>query len=526
MTTVLAIDVGTSAVKAAVVADGEVLGVAEVAHPLSTPRPGWSEQHPHDWWTATRRAVAELLGDPLVDRGAIAAVAVTGQMQDLVPIDADGRPVRPAILYSDVRAVTEHAELVEEIGADRWADAVGAIPDASNVAAKWRWMRRHEPAHAEATTTVLFGAHSYVVALLTGQRVCDPTTAATTGLYELGAATWWDEITAAIGIPLPTIVPATMIAERLRTDAAEQLGLPDGLPVVHANGDAVATTVGVIGREFRRPYAYLGTSGWVAVASPTPPVGEGVIVLPGLDDDHWVGAAPMPTAGGALDWVRRMLVDATDDEGSASDQDGPDDNTDSAEHSHPDDLGPGLDAIAGDVSAAAEGVLFLPHLDGARIPLAAPDAAGVLIGVRRSTSRATIAAAALEGVAHAVRQLAEVVAPGAPDLVVCGGAARSAALRQVIAEVCAVPVLHRSADHAAVLGAATAAMIALGGVARPPATLDAPVSPRPDRVQIHRRSAVVFDDLLPTMQRLLTRLVEIRSADGPASSDPADRPDA
>lgn len=508
MTTVLAIDVGTSAVKAAVVADGDVLGVAEVAHPLTTPRPGWSEQHPDDWWTATRRAVAELLGEPLVDRGAIAAVAVTGQMQDLVPIDADGRPVRPAILYSDMRAVAEHDELIAEIGAERWATAVGSSPDASNVAAKWRWLLAHEAGSAAATTTVLFGAHSYVVALLTGERVCDPTTAATTGLYELGAATWWDEITAAIGIPLPTIVPATMVTGRLRTDAAEQLGLPDGLPVVHANGDAVATTVGVVGQELGRPYAYLGTSGWVAVASPTPPIGEGVIVLPGLDDGHWVGAAPMPTAGGALDWVRRTLV-APDDtaDGSGVDE-------------------RGLDPIAADVSAAAEGVVFLPHLDGARIPVAAPDATGALVGVRRSTSRAVIASAALEGVAHAVRQLAEVVAPGAAELVVCGGAARSPLLRQVMADVCAVPVLHRPADHAAALGAAAAATIALGGSVRPPAALDAPVSPRPDRVEIQRRSAVVFDDLLPTMQRLLTRLVEIRSADGPASSDPADRPDA
>ena len=190
------------------------------------------------------------------------------------------------------------------------------------------------------------------------------------------------------------------------------------------------------------------------------------------------------------------------------------------------DAGPGLDAIAGDACAAAEGVVFLPHLDGARIPVAAPDATGVLVGVRRSTSRATVAAAALEGVAHAVRQLALAVAPDADELVLCGGAARSAGLRQVMADVCDVPVLHRPADHAAVLGAATAATIALGRTVQTPAALDATLRPRPERAEIHRRSAVVFDDLLPTMQRLLTSLVEIRSISDRSSADPADRPDA
>ena len=102
MTRVLAVDVGTSAVKVALVDDGDVLEAADAAYPLHTPRPGWAEQDPEQWWAATSRAAAMVRERASFD--GVDAIAVTGQMQDLVCIDAGGTAVRPAILYSDVRA--------------------------------------------------------------------------------------------------------------------------------------------------------------------------------------------------------------------------------------------------------------------------------------------------------------------------------------------------------------------------------------------------------------------------------------
>ena len=165
MTRTLAIDVGTSSVKAAVILDGAVVASVDHAYPLATPHPGWVEQHPDDWWDGTVATIMQLSREE--DPASLDALAVTGQMQDLICLDAEGRPLRPAILYSDSRAVVEHDELVARFG-DRWGEVVGSAPDASNVAAKWCWLQRHEPNTVAACAMALFGGHSLVVHRLTG----------------------------------------------------------------------------------------------------------------------------------------------------------------------------------------------------------------------------------------------------------------------------------------------------------------------------------------------------------------------
>jgi len=497
---ILAIDAGTSAVKVAVVADGRVVAASEVGYGLSAPRPGWAEQDAEQWWAATVAATAEVHRHAGAGDGAVDAIAVTGQMQDLVCLDAAGAAARPAILYSDVRAAAEHAELVAELG-DDWAAAIGAMPDASHVAAKWRWLQRHEPEAVARTRRAVFGGPGLVVERLVGRACCDPSTAATTGLYDVAAGGWWAPVVDALGLPVPDLVAVDEVAGALTAAAGASLGIAAGTPVVHANGDAAATTVGVCGVATGRPYAYLGTSGWVAVATTDLPRADGVIVLPGLGRHHWMAAAQMSTAGAALDWAREHLLG-----GATHDR---------------------LDELAASTCAAADGVLFLPYLDGAR---GAPEATGVLVGVRRATSTATIAAAVVEGLAHAVRGLLDAVTPrseppgevsgspgdvpgspgdvpGSPgELIVCGGATRSPALRQAIADVTGSVVVPVAADHASILGAATAAHLALG--VEPPAIPAAGPHVEPDgrRHAAHARVASTFDALVPTMAPLQASL--------------------
>src|SRR4051812_5384345 len=185
---VAVLDVGTTAVKAALVdAGGTVLRGASARVATSTPAPGHVEQDPQAWHAAAVRASAVFAGET------VAVLAVTGQMQTTVLVDAAGAPAGPAMLYSDQRAPEQHERLTAALGS-AWAGAVGAAPDATNVAAKWAWLRRHEPARADAAGTVLLGAHSWLVQQLTGVAGCDPTTAATTGLFDLSAGTWWQPV--------------------------------------------------------------------------------------------------------------------------------------------------------------------------------------------------------------------------------------------------------------------------------------------------------------------------------------------
>lgn len=462
----LAIDVGTTAVKAATIVDGLITEITEAPLTLTTPAAGWSEQQPAEWWRATVAAVRRLRP------GVVDAIACTGQMQDLITC-AGEEPVGAALLYSDQRAVAEHEVLLAELPG--WAEAAGALPDATTIAAKWRWLERHDPDRVAATDTVLFGAHSFVVLQLTGVAACDPTTAATTGLYDQRSGEWWEPTRRILSPALPAIVDPCAAVGSLRAAAAAELGLEPGLPVVHAPGDAVATTVGVVGSTLDDPYAYVGTSGWIAVnrradgAGPVP----GVIWLPGTHPGTRVAAAPMLTAGAAADWARDALLGGVSVDG--------------------------LDRLAAPACAAAEGVMFLPHLDGVRLPAPDPDATGVLIGVRRTTASATVAAAVYEGVAHALRQTARAVAPATQSLSVCGGGSRSDVWMQILADVTGWTV-HRVVDeHAAVRGAASCALEAMGHPPLGAAERHATFTPRAERLAAHRRIAPLFDGLVDAL---------------------------
>ncbi len=471
--TVLALDVGTTAVKAAIVRDGAI-AAATSSSPLETmtPADGWVEQDADDWWAATVEAIAAL--SP-TERETVDVVAVTGQMQDLLCLDGTGHPIRPVILYGDTRAERELGSLVQRL--HDWPEAVGRPPDPTAVAAKWRWLVGHEPETVAATRHVLFGAGGEVVRRLTGAVMCDHTTASTTGMYALANHAWWPPVIEVDDIPAPPLDDRRPWP--ILPGIAQELGLPPQVSVVLAPGDAVATTLGIVGTEPDRAYAYLGTSGWVAASTDSRPDTAG-FVLPGLDADHWVVAAPLIAAGATVDWAREVLLGGID-------------------HDE-------LDALARGVCAAMAGVLALPHLDGQRLPNADPTARAALVGMGRSTDRSIIAAAILEGVAHALRQLAELVAPEGDELLVCGGGSRSDVWCQAIADVTGRTVHRTDDENAALLGAAIAA-----GATPPTRTTTGSFSPYPQRSLAHAEAAALFDALGPELQLTNEGLAALRN---------------
>ncbi len=508
---VLAVDVGSTAVKAGVVdADGRIEVVADVGHPTQRPGPGRVEQDPAHWWEGTVAAV-RACGDAV--RG-IDAVAVTGQMQDLLLVAGDG-PVRPALLYSDVRATAEHEALAAALG-PRWAELTGAQPDATNVGAKFAWLATHEPGSVEAATGLLLGGHSEVVRRLTGVRCCDPTTAATTGLAVADGSSWALPVAAACGpdprrLPalLPTITAPDSVAGVLLAEAAAHLGLPAGLPVVHAAGDAVATTIGIVGTGTGVPYAALGTSGWLGVLTAVRPDSPGVIALPS-PGGTWLAVGPLPSVGATVDWARAELLGGIDPAA--------------------------LESLATGVCAAAHGLVMLPNLAGSRVPIADVHAAGTLIGLQASTGPAELAAAVLEGVAHALRQIADRLGVRGRPLAVCGGGSASDAWCAAIADVIDAPVVRADDTHAGLLGAAACAWTAVAGTPFPApgagprsgagpggSVGSAPAvtrrfEPHPGRAAVHRRLADRIDAVAPELSPLFAALAAERSASTPPAS--------
>lgn len=436
---VVAVDVGTTATKSAVIdSSGTIRGASELPHPTSVPHQSWVEQEPDDWWDSTRHAVREAVAaSGPVD---IAAVAVTGQMQDLIAV-AGERSLRTAILYSDTRAAAEHRRLCDEVGEARWARLTGNVQDPSNVAAKWSWLAAHEPDLLRETKTVLLGAHSYVVWRACGAAVCDATTASTTGLLDLRGGRWSDSVLAAAGLDeqqLPALLKGAEVVGRLSEQAARELSLAAGTPVVHAPGDAATTTVGVGAASPGVRYVYLGTSGWVAgtfAGLPREPM-EQLYTLNHAVEGVSLRIGPMLSVGSCLDWALGVL--------SAG--------------GHAD-----VEAAMAATAPGPSPTLFLPYLGGERAPHRDAAARGAFVGLSHAVGKADLVRSVVEGVCFALRSIDEFLgAEASSPLLVCGGGAQSDSWCQTLAEVVGRDVVRTDFSHAGVLGAAMTAAEALG----------------------------------------------------------------
>ncbi|SMY12025.1 FGGY family carbohydrate kinase [Brevibacterium jeotgali] len=326
---VLAIDLGSSHVKAALIGrDGCVVGEAEA--PLTTDRGphGVRQQSIGEWRSALREVIlaCTAAGPDVSSRSSgpaaqpLAAIALTGQMQDLILLDDHGDPTHPVVLYSDTRA---RRELTELLAANpSWAPgiAVAPHPDCDSVPPKLLHLARTEPQAVAASSTAHFSAAGWAAHALCGAHVCDRLTASTTSAYDPRTDEWL-RLRTAEGRPL---VPAHLSLPR-RVDpgtvghasaaAARTFGVPAGTPVVMALGDAGSATDGMVGSAAGSVYLHLGTTGWVAYVDPEPaedlqrPADTGELV-----DRHRLAhpaghlvIARLPEAGEALERARRTL---------------------------------------------------------------------------------------------------------------------------------------------------------------------------------------------------------------------------
>ena len=195
MASLAGLDVGTSAVKGLLIAeDGCVVARAEAPHRLSTPRPGWAEQDPADWWEGAQ-AVLEILGRA----GEIAGIGLTGQMHGLVALDAGGEVLRPAMLWNDGRTGAECAEIERRIGLDALVAQTGNRALPGFTAPKLLWLARHEPDVYGRIAHILL-PKDYVRLRLTGELATDVADASGTLLFDVARRRWSDAVVEALDV--------------------------------------------------------------------------------------------------------------------------------------------------------------------------------------------------------------------------------------------------------------------------------------------------------------------------------------
>jgi FGGY family of carbohydrate kinases, N-terminal domain len=249
----LGMDLGTSGAKAVLLgADGRLLAEAEAGYPVDSPHPGWAETDPPAWWRAVATAVRAAR-----DRAGgvdVAAVGVDGQMHGLVLTDAAGRPLRPALLWADARAVEETAAWRRLPEPRRAALANPIVPGMTGPLL--RWVARHEPRTYQRARWALL-AKDWIRHRLTGTAATDPSDASATLLWDLPADRWAHDVAAEVGVEaelLPPVVASAALAGTLRPDAAKALGLRAGIPVAAGAADPAEVQLSVgTGGQIVRP---------------------------------------------------------------------------------------------------------------------------------------------------------------------------------------------------------------------------------------------------------------------------------
>ena len=436
MAVLVGVDVGTSGTRAlAVTADGEVVAEATRPHELLTPRPGWTEQHPAEWWEAAKAVLREVARDDIVGLG------VTGQMHGSVFLDAAGEVIRPALLWNDQRTAEECDEITARVGEARLLELAGTSALTDFQAPKILWLARDEPEGYERVASVLL-PKDYVRFELTGERATDASDAAGTLLLDVRARDWSAEILDTLEIPrdwLPQVFEGPENTGTVRDEVADELGLPRGLPVAAGGGDNAAAAVGVGVVREGSVSTSIGTSGVLFAHRDefTPdPSGRVHAFCHAVPDAFHLMAVTL-SAGGSLAWWRERLG------GGAG-------------------FGELIDE-ASPVEPGSEGLLFLPYLTGERSPHLDPHARGGFVGLTVRHGRAHMTRAVVEGVAFSMRDGLEIMRGlGTPDddMRAVGGGARSPLWLRLQADVYGRPIRRTEVDEGPAYGAAL-----LGGVA-------------------------------------------------------------
>jgi len=489
------LDIGTSNSKAVLArADGTVVSSAQREHALSLPRPGWAE---HDaervWWTDLLALLAELGRERLAQ---VRAVCVSGIGPCLLPLDASGAPLRPAILYGiDTRASAEVEELTARYGADALLASGGSPLTSQAVGPKLLWLRHREPEVWKRTARFTM-ASSFAVLRLTGEYVLDHHSASQCNpLYDLDAAGWradWAQEIAP-GLQLPRLLWPGEAAGLLSSRAASDTGLPAGVPVAAGTIDAWAEALSAgVAAPGDTMLAY-GTTMFFVNVAPAARAHPSLWLTAGVLPGSRTIAAGMATSGALTGWVRELVGGAPFEQ---------------------------LSREAAATPPGADGLVVLPYFAGERTPLFDPRARGVVLGLTLSHGRGHLYRAMLEATALGVRHNLETIELAGGDvsrLVAVGGGTRGGLWTQIVSDVSGrpqdVPELTIGASYGdAQLACAAAGLLEPGSSWNQVADT---VLPRAELYDFYDELYRIYRELYPATRELAHGLAELQLSGPP-----------
>jgi len=507
MTYLIGIDIGTTGTKTLLIDEGgRIIESTTVEYPMATPRPQWAEQDPEDWWQATVESIQEVLGRSGIRRDELAGLGLTGQMHGMVLLDAQGRVLRPCIMWNDQRTGAQCAWIMDTIGRERFLELTlnPALPGFT--APKIIWTREHEPDVFARAAKVLL-PKDYIRYRLTGVYATEVSDASGTALFDVARRTWSQPVLDALGIPgewMPECTESPVVSGHITAQVADQTGLPVGLPVVGGGGDQAAGGVGNGIVEPGLVSVTLGTSGVLFAYTDEPRRDpEGRLhtfchAVPG----KWHVMGVTLAAGGSFRWFRDTLGQMETHVGRLSGVD-------------PYQI---LTAEAAEAPVGSEGLLYLPYLSGERAPYPDPNARGVFMGLTLRHDKRHIIRSILEGVVYSLRDSLEIFrAIGVPigQVRASGGGARSPMWRQILADVFGTELVTINMTEGAPYGAALLAGVGTGVYGSVPEAcatairVESRLEPIPANQLLYDEYYAVYRSLYPALKPAYDALARI-----------------
>ncbi len=456
MNLMLSLDLGTTSVKGGLFSDdGKILASELAEYKLLTPLPNEAELPAEVYWETTQKVIRSVIQKADVNPKQIAGLCVSSQGETMVPVDAEGKPLRNAIVWIDNRAEKQAEKLKQELESESYE--VTGIPE---IVATWPgckilWIKENEPEVFSRAKKFLL-LHDYILYKLTGKYVTNGSISCTTLYFDIRSQCWWQKALDAIGINpslLPEIHPAGEVIGHIQPKAAAQLGLTTNVSVI---GGGMDQSVGAIG------------AGTISSGTASETTGSALciqVVVNGITHNKtrmpiYVHSVPnkylcvpvCPTAGMAYKWFKDVFAETEKNLGEK-------------EGRSVYDI---LNDLAAAVPAGSDGLIMLPHLMGAFSPESNPDAKGSFTGFTIHHTKGHFVRAILESVAFMLKQNLDVLTENGSrfnEIRVTGGGAKSQLWNQIKADVCQLPVVQLENEETGLLGDAILTARALGSFA-------------------------------------------------------------
>lgn len=487
----IGIDLGTSAVKLLLMDEtGKIHKVVSKEYPLFFPHPGWSEQHPEDWFVQTMEGIKELTGD--CDRSQVAGIGFGGQMHGLVALDKEDQVIRPAILWNDGRSTEETDYLNTVIGKEKLSEYTANIAFAGFTAPKILWMKNKEPENFARIAKIML-PKDYLAYRLSGVHCTDYSDASGMLLLDVKNKHWSKEMLEICGITeeqLPKLFESYDVVGNIKQEIAKELGISENVKIVAGAGDNAAAAVGTGTVGDGMCNISLGTSGTIFISSKNFGVDQynALHSFDHADGNYHLMGCMLSAASGNKWWMEEILK--TKDYSREQE-----------------DI----------VTLGENQVFYLPYLMGERSPHNDPLARATFIGMTMDTTRAEMTQAVLEGVTFGLRDSLEVAKSlGIPveRTKICGGGAKSPLWKKIVANVMNLKVDVVESEEGPGYGGAILAAVGCGEFAsveeaasKLVKVIDT-VEPDPGLAAKYEERYQKFKQIYPTVKGLFRTLAE------------------